>query len=415
VIAQEQGFTFPPNVQTPVVLLTQPDAACDLHLAGVNDPAHTMRLYANEEGYVRVHLTVQEAQEDQRVQLDCAAGGTVTTYPVRLHAAVSATADLPAPQAYVPTPKSARVLPALTEASAQQFSDRYLASLGYPPRPDATASPDGYAKWLDRVSRPMTVISPHLVSNPNITRQPRSVEPGVQATTETSNNWSGLELQFNTGSYFEVDANWNVPSVVGEVGKATYSTMWIGMDGDPNNPHDPKAGNDLVQEGTEQDYSDLGGGVGSANYYAWTELLPNQPVEQVISSYSNISSGDKIGASVYICDSDGLKDENGSNACFVLFDASISTSTTPVIVPFGGTKFHGSEAEWIMERPTLKGGVLPNLANYGSVLMNGTGAENSTGVEQSSAKAVNISMTNGTDTLSTATNLPIVFTWRHFH
>jgi hypothetical protein len=67
-----------------------------------------------------------------------------------------------------------------------------------------------------------------------------------------------------------------------------------------------------------------------------------------------------------------------------------------------------------MERPTLKGGVLPDLANYGSALMTGT-AENSTGVDQSSAKAVNITMTNGKDTLSTSTNLPIVFTWHHFH
>jgi len=29
-------------------------------------------------------------------------------------------------------------------------------TLGYPPRPDATAWPDRYAKWLDRVSRPVT-------------------------------------------------------------------------------------------------------------------------------------------------------------------------------------------------------------------------------------------------------------------
>jgi hypothetical protein len=417
VIVQEQGFTIPPNVQTPVVLLTQPDAACDLHLPGVNDAAHTMRLYANEEGYVRVHLTVQEgSQEDQRVQLDCAAGGTVTTYPVRLRAAVSATADMPAPQAYVPAPKDARVLPALTEETAQGFSDRYLVSLGYPPRPDATASPDRYAKWLDRVSRPVTLLPPHLVSNPNITRQRRGVEPGVEANTlETTNNWSGQELRYKSSSYFEIDGAWNVPSVVGEVGKATYSTMWIGMDGDCNNPLDPKACNDLVQEGTEQDYSDLGGGIGAAHYYAWEELLPNQPTEQYLPGLSNINSGDVIHASLYICDSDTLKDEFGKYACFVLLDENVAQSVGPIVVPFGNTKFHGSEAEWIMERPTLTGGVLPDLANYGSALMTGTDAENSTGVGQSSAKAVNITMTNGKDTLSTSTNLPIVFTWRHFH
>jgi hypothetical protein len=64
VTAPEQRFTIAPNVETPIVLQTQPDAACDLHLAGVTDPAQNMRLYANEEGYVRFHVrSKQDAEE----------------------------------------------------------------------------------------------------------------------------------------------------------------------------------------------------------------------------------------------------------------------------------------------------------------------------------------------------------------
>jgi hypothetical protein len=222
---------------------------------------------------------------------------------------------MPAPQAYVPTPKDARVLPALTEATAQQFSDQYLASLGYPPRPDATASRNRYAKWLDRVSRPMTLLPPHLVSNSNTTRRPRRVEagtsPGTKAGPETAPGWSGLEARGKSGSYRGVDGIWNVPSVTPAGPSWMYSTFWIGLDGDCI---DPAACNDRVQDGTEQDCLYLGPGSYAYNYYAWTELLPNQPVEQVISSLSNINPGDKIQAEVWIGDSNGALDVNGHYA-----------------------------------------------------------------------------------------------------
>jgi hypothetical protein len=263
------------------------------------------------------------------------------------------------------------------------------------------------------------------VSNPNISHRRRDVEAGTGAgieagiAAEKRSNWSGLEAQHKIGSYFEIDADWNVPSVTGETGKATYSTMWIGMDGDCNNPSDPKACNDLVQTGTEQDYSDLGGGIGAANYYAWEELLPNQPFEQYLPGLSNIDAGDRIQASIYICNSDGSKNEYGTYACFVLLDTRVAQSVGPIPVPFGDTKFHGSEAEWIMERPTV-GGILPDLADYNTALMSGAGVENTKGVGvlSSTAANVNITMYNGADRLSSATNSgsdSIVFTWHHYH
>src|ERR1700736_4350836 len=78
--APERGFTIAPNVETPIMLQTQPDAACDLHVAGVTDPAQNMRLYANEEGYVRFHVRSKQDAEEVRVQLDCGAA----VYPLHL-------------------------------------------------------------------------------------------------------------------------------------------------------------------------------------------------------------------------------------------------------------------------------------------------------------------------------------------
>jgi hypothetical protein len=107
-VARELGFTIPPGVQTPIVIKTKPDAICELHAAGVSDPNHTLKLYANSDGYVQVHATVQESAEDSHVQLDCTGGSKLITYPVRLRSSHSPTTDTPAPQTFVPIPKGSR-------------------------------------------------------------------------------------------------------------------------------------------------------------------------------------------------------------------------------------------------------------------------------------------------------------------
>lgn len=179
-IAAEQGFTIPANVQTPIVLQTQPDAACDLHAAGVSDTAHTLRFYANGDGYVKFHaLAKQESQEDGQLQLDCAVAGNVTSYPIRLRAASSPTDSMPAPRTVVPRPKGSKVLPGLTAEEGQQLSDDDLRTRGYPTRPDAAALPDQYARWLDHVSRPLTVLPPHSVSRSDISHGVRNVQEGA--------------------------------------------------------------------------------------------------------------------------------------------------------------------------------------------------------------------------------------------
>src|ERR1035441_5752310 len=60
-VAPERQFTIPPDVPTPVVLMTEPDAACDLHVAGVNDPSHTMRLDRKSTRLNSSHLGISYA------------------------------------------------------------------------------------------------------------------------------------------------------------------------------------------------------------------------------------------------------------------------------------------------------------------------------------------------------------------
>jgi hypothetical protein len=119
----ERHFTVPPDVPTAVVVQTEPDAACDLHAAGVNNPSQTVRFYGNSEGYVRFHFTPLQDVQDAYLQLDCTAAGMVTTHPVHLRVAASPTEDMPAPARSIPAPAGSTIRPALTDEAAQLLSD----------------------------------------------------------------------------------------------------------------------------------------------------------------------------------------------------------------------------------------------------------------------------------------------------
>jgi hypothetical protein len=351
-----------------MVLRAEPDAACDLHLQGVNDAAHALRVYANAEGYVRVHMVPSpQSAPEMRVQLDCTAAGNVTAYPIHLRVASTPTADMPEPQSSIPTPKGSRVLPALREEDAQQLSDTELTGRGYPPRPDAATSLERYKNWLNLISRPIILLPPHTVSHSGFYHQPAAVEASTSITAgpATRANWSGYVVQGGYRNYNNVVGYWHVPFAGGESGHNTRALFWVGLDGWTG------GANDLVQAGTGSDYADLGGGTGAANYYSWTEVPTNQPVQEVAS----VNYYDYMEISAFICDDNRNIDANGTNACFDIFNHTQDGAVgVPVTTPLGTTHFEGNSAEWIMERPCVancstfsKG--YAELTNYSAVNM----------------------------------------------
>src|ERR1700722_13432136 len=266
----EKGFTVVPNVQTPIVLKTMPDAACDLHAEAARDPIHSLGFYANGDGYIKIHATAKRELEDGiHVLLDCRVGGKAVRYPLHLRASSSPTPAMPAPQTVMPTPRGSRVMPSLSQQEADFLWDAELIGRGFPPRPDASNSPDGYAQWLDLVSQPITMVMPHLVSRTDIlhsTGGPSVSQPeGVQNSSGSTANWSGYVDFGAYRGYTGVYGQWNVPRVVAcESNTTTYSSLWVGLDG--------YGYSDLVQDGTESDCTNVAGLFNFISYSAWEEV-----------------------------------------------------------------------------------------------------------------------------------------------
>jgi hypothetical protein len=417
-IVPEKHFTVAPHTFNTVVLQTELEAACDLHVAGDNDPTKNMTLYANIEGYIQFHFTPNEETQDAAFQLDCATAGAVTTHPVHLHIGSSPTADMPAPMTSIPAPQGSRVLPALTDESARQLSDQEIVALGYSPRPDPAESPEAYAKWLKTYCRPITMFPPHSVRQSAI----RHTLPSVEAGYLSNSHWSGYVAQSGPSSYIRVNGWWPVPHIGNyeSLSINQRSTLWVGLDG--------VSTNDLVQAGTEQAIVETVFGY-IFDYYAWTEVVPNESEQPQFT----VNPGDQMAVTVWVGSSTGAQTPSGNTAWFQVVDYTQSQGGR-YSTPLAGTSFSGNTADWIMERPCVancsgpaSGWVFPDLAHYGAIVMTDAWVQTPTGkvINYSAAENVRINMYNNylnfpdNDWLSTvySTSKPtsMQFLWKNYH
>jgi Peptidase A4 family len=167
-----------------------------------------------------------------------------------------------------------------------------------------------------------------------------------------SSNWSGYAVSETAPAglscvpasgtaYTGVAGTWVVPTVTGSR-QSTYSAAWAGIDGFANS--------DLIQAGTEQDYTGR-----SAHYSAWWEILP--AAETVIPSIT-VKPGDTITVSI-------AKVSAGQWSITLTDKGSTVHAAQP---PFTTTQSYsgpGTSAEWILEAPTVNGRQA-TLASYGS-------------------------------------------------
>jgi hypothetical protein len=179
---------------------------------------------------------------------------------------------------------------------------------------------------------------------------------GLPSNNTTSTNWSGYAVQsiFPTGvtdSVSEVKASWVVPTVTGGTTDA-YSANWIGIDG--------YSSSTVEQIGTEQDWNS-----GVPVYYAWWEMYPN--AEEQISGIS-VHPGDAMDGEITWT--------SGNQFRLTLTDVTTSQTFTTLQTVTGVAQ--RNSAEWIVEAPSSRTGVLP-FATLGpstftscSVTVNGT-------------------------------------------
>ncbi len=401
-VAPQRNFTVPPDVPTAVVLQAEPDAACDLHPVGVNDKSQTMRLYGNIEGYVQFHFTPRQDIQDAYLQLDCTTQEAVTTHPVHLRIAASPTEDTPAPEGSVPAPKGSKIRPALTDEAARQLSDEEIIAQGYPPRPNAMESPEAYARWLGRVSHPMTILPSHSVARSDVSHALSGVTGVTEGpSAQTNDHWSGFVAQGPSDSFRAVEGLWTVPSpsclfyVISGWNPTCYSSAWAGLDGLPSN--------DVVQAGTEHDAVSTSYGA-FITTYAWTEAWPQQPTAHEIFT---VSPGDVVYAYVYVGDSAGNINPSGGYAWFTVEDEThfkLFIGSTKLGTSFG---FSATSAEWIVERPWVNDG-FPEFSAYGSIEMTAAyvlPATGSTMIPYSKAVSVQLTMRNKGDAPSGDNNV----------
>ncbi|HWC83186.1 MAG TPA: G1 family glutamic endopeptidase [Pseudonocardiaceae bacterium] len=149
---------------------------------------------------------------------------------------------------------------------------------------------------------------------------------GHNKNAQQSGNWSGYA---ETGSgYTSAEATWTVPSVSAS-SSDTYSSAWVGIDGDGNS--------NLIQTGTEADYTG-----GSAHYNAWWEILP--AAETPIDSMT-ISPGDSMTASV--------AQDSGSTWTINIADNTTGQNFSTQ-QQYGGS---GGSVEYIQEAPEINGNI----------------------------------------------------------
>jgi hypothetical protein len=225
---------------------------------------------------------------------------------------------------------------------------------GFPPWPGNGPEMPSYEAVMRRLQGRLHYIVPTFRRREEV--RPRPMQP--DANTETLPNWSGAVQFASEGRYIIfVEGSWTVPNTYAPAGDGIYTcSTWVGIDGGS------ALSSDLCQVGVE-----------SAIYrtpwfsvretYAWWEWWPEFQIQ--VTNFP-ITEGDEIYCNIW-----GAK--HGSTTASVIMASSGGAATSFMIQAPHGYQLYGDTAEWIVERVQV-GGLLTNLANYGTVFFSNADA-----------------------------------------
>ncbi|SEM15019.1 G1 family glutamic endopeptidase [Streptacidiphilus jiangxiensis] len=204
----------------------------------------------------------------------------------------------------------------------------------------------------------------------------------VHLRNSSSSNWSGFAA--TGGGFTSISASWVEPT--GKCTSATtYSSFWVGIDGDGSNS--------VEQTGSEVDCS---GGV--PQYYSWYEMYPAYPV-----NFSNtVRPGDHFTGSVTY---------NGSGKFTMKLSDTTQGWSRSVSKTYSPAQRYSVEV--IAEAPSSSTGVLP-LTNFGTVNFTNAAAN---GQALGNYGPDQINMVSGSTTKATTSSLSggenFSVTWKH--
>jgi hypothetical protein len=392
--------SLPRGGTTAASIRTLPNAACTLRIAGQADASQKLHLYSDDEGVVRLHLQhLDSSVNEGELTLDCVDdSGSAESRTIAVRVDDNAVSQSVAAFSVANKPR----LPIL-DVDPMSLGNADLVARHYPPRPDADANPEGYAKWLELVTSGPAVVTAHVISDPD-----RAHGPVRQNGNGTSNNWSGyvITTPSTASEYAWIYGEWRVPRAYSESGfwSSDHSTLWVGIDG-WGTP-------DVVQDGTDQDTL-TAFWVQTSSYDAWTEWYPYS--SQTVSNFP-VNPGDDIHAWTWVRDAAGNWDPKGNVGWFYLWNATQNVYVQSSTVAPSGISLGGHTAEWVMERPTVNGS-LATLAQYASPasITNALAYDlNGASHAYTADTSWNITMTNGNDTLSRVAPVnasTMAFTW----
>jgi len=222
-------------------------STCVLQPEGNTDPGQSLTFNAEADGVARFQAVRATAPGSiEQLSLACTdSNGVATTYPVDLRSEQTF-----APHPFDPVKANLELRPALT-ADPLSYTQEELLQAGYGLRPDPSANPDAYQRWLDAVSQPAYRLRAaarpaSTVQSANQPSDPTGALPSDNSVT-TNNyfphlGWTGAELfgsfkqnetAAQTYSYVWNEATFNVPTVYpGGYGTgATSMDIWNGLGG----------------------------------------------------------------------------------------------------------------------------------------------------------------------------------------
>src|SRR5205814_1206581 len=122
--------------------------------------------YADGEGVIRFHVQPSTITHDiARLEVDCAANGSVVRYPLHLRVSAEPNAEMPAPPLEKPMAlrHDVRLRAALSTDEAMRLTDKAALANGYPLRPNPDEVPKAFNAWLRCVTMPGYRVEPQLV------------------------------------------------------------------------------------------------------------------------------------------------------------------------------------------------------------------------------------------------------------